>query len=433
MTIRTVVRRAAVLALAVLGAVLGPALLGQAAATAHVATTAGGEVELRGTLNDPEGAPVPGVVITATAEDGFSGTATSGADGAWAIPLPGPGTYEVLLDESTLPEDLGLRDPDRNPLSINVLSSSKTVQFPLGEEEAASSVLLSRSTQLLIDGLVFGLILALSGVGLSLIFGTTGLTNFAHGDLMTFGALSALVLNNYVGLPFLVAAALALVLSAAFGWAQDAGLWRPLRRRGTGLIAMLVVSIGFGILLRYSYLFLFGGSTVSYAQYAGQAGLEIGPISITPKSLMASAIAIVALVTTILWLQRSRMGKASRAISDNPALASASGIDVEQVISRIWIIGTTLAALGGIIYSLSNGVTWIQGFQILLLVFAGVVVGGLGTIWGALVGCLLVGVLIQLSTLVVPPELKNLGALVVLILVLLVRPQGILGRAERIG
>jgi branched-chain amino acid transport system permease protein len=376
---------------------------------------------------------VVGVAIAASAEDGFSGSATSGADGTWAIPLPGPGSYEVLLDEATLPEDLGLRDPDRNPLIINVLSSSKTVQFPLGEEEAASSVLLSRGTQLLIDGLVFGLILALSGVGLSLIFGTTGLTNFAHGDLMTFGALSALVLNNYVGLPFLVAAALALVLSAAFGWAQDAGLWRPLRRRGTGLIAMLVVSIGFGILLRYGYLFIFGGSTVSYAQYSGQAGLEIGPISITPKSLMASAIAIVALVTTILWLQRSRMGKASRAISDNPALASASGIDVEQVISRIWIIGTTLAALGGIIYSLSNGVTWIQGFQVLLLVFAGVVVGGLGTIWGALVGCLLVGVLIQLSTLVVPPELKNLGALVVLILVLLVRPQGILGRAERIG
>lgn len=427
MTISVMVRRLGVLALAVLAAVLGPALLG------HSAASAADEVELRGSLSDPEGNPVAGVEISASADDGFSATTTSGPDGAWVIPLPGPGSYQVLLVDSTLPEDLGLRDADRNPLTINVLSSSKTVQFPLGEEEDAGGVLISRGTQLLIDGLAFGLILALSGVGLSLIFGTTGLTNFAHGDIMTFGALSALVLNNTVGLPLPVAAALALLLSAFFGWAQDKGLWLPLRRRGTGLIAMLVVSIGFGILLRYSYLFLFGGSTTSYADYSGQAGLELGPFTITPKSLVASAIAIVALVSVILWLQRSRMGKASRAISDNPALASASGIDVEQVISRIWIIGSTLAGLGGIIYSLSNGVTWIQGFQVLLLVFAGVVVGGLGTVWGALVGCLLVGVLIQVSTLVIPPELKNLGALVVLILVLLVRPQGILGRAERIG
>jgi neutral amino acid transport system permease protein len=427
MTISQMIRRLGVMALLVMAAVLGPALVGQSAANAA------DEVELQGTLADPEGNPVEGVQISASAEDGFSAGTTSGPDGTWVIPLPGSGRYEVLLVEETLPEDLGLRDPERNPLSINILSSSKTVQFALGEEEDAGSVLLSRGIQLLIDGLAFGLILALSGVGLSLIFGTTGLTNFAHGDLMTFGALSALVLNNYVGLPFVAAGALALVLSALFGWAQDKGLWQPLRRRGTGLIAMLVVSIGFGILLRYSYLFIFGGSTTTYADYAGQAGLELGPINITPKSLIASSIAIVALVSVILWLQRSRMGKASRAISDNPALASASGIDVEQVISRIWIIGATLAGLGGIIYSLSNGVNWIQGFQVLLLVFAGVVVGGLGTVWGALVGCLLVGVLIQLSTLIVPPELKNLGALAVLIVVLLVRPQGILGRAERIG
>lgn len=426
MTTSRSIRRAVLLLVAALAALLGPAILGQSAAMAA------DDLELRGVLTDPEGAGVPGVEIQATSDD-FTGSAISDDDGRWTIPIPSGGSYEVLLVDSTLPEDLGLRDPERNPLTINVLSNSKTVQFQLGEDEDAGGVLLSRGLQLLIDGLAFGLILALSGVGLSLIFGTTGLTNFAHGDLMTFGALSALVLNNYVGLPLVVAGALALVLSAFFGWAQDRGLWRPLRRRGTGLIAMLVVSIGFGIFLRYTYLFIFGGSTTSYKDYSGQAGLELGPFTITPKSLIASLFAIVALVSVILWLQRSRMGKASRAISDNPALASASGIDVEQVINRIWIIGTTLAALGGIVYSLSNGVTWIQGFQVLLLVFAGVVVGGLGTVWGALVGCLLVGVLIQLSTLVVPPELKNLGALVVLIIVLLVRPQGILGRAERIG
>lgn len=421
------IRRAVLMVVAIVAAVLWPAFLGTSAAMAA------DDLELRGVLTDAEGEPVVAVEIEVSAEDGFFASTPTDEEGRWAVALPGSGSYEVFLVDSTLPEGLGLRDPERNPLTINVLSNSKTVQFQLGEGDDSGGVLLSRGLQLLIDGVAFGLILALAGVGLSLIFGTTGLTNFAHGDLMTFGALSALVLNNYVGLPLVVAAALALVFSAIFGWAQDRALWRPLRRRGTGLIAMLVVSIGFGIFLRYTYLFVFGGSTTSYDDYAGQAGLELGPFTITPKSLVASIVAIVALVVTILWLQRSRMGKASRAISDNPALASASGIDVEQVINRIWIIGTTLAALGGIVYSLSNGVTWIQGFQVLLLVFAGVIVGGLGTVWGALVGCLLVGVLIQVSTLVIPPELKNLGALAVLILVLLVRPQGLLGRAERIG
>ena len=127
------------------------------------------------------------------------------------------------------------------------------------------------------------------------------------------------------------------------------------------------------------------------------------------------------------------MGKASRAVADNPALASASGIDVERVINVVWIFGATLAAFGGILLALNRGVNWQMGFQILLLIFAGVTVGGLGTAFGALVGCLLVGVLIEVSTLFVPPELKSLGALAILIVVLLIRPQGILGRRERVG
>ena len=127
------------------------------------------------------------------------------------------------------------------------------------------------------------------------------------------------------------------------------------------------------------------------------------------------------------------MGKASRAVADNPALASASGIDVERVINVVWVLGAALAALSGILLALGQGVNWQMGFSILLLIFAGVTLGGLGTAFGALVGSLVVGLLIQLSTLFVPPELKNVGALVILIVILLVRPQGILGRRERVG
>ncbi len=427
MVISSVARRLLLLLIVVMAALVGPAVTG------HSVASAADQLELRGVLTEPDGAPVSNVRINVSADSGFTGTGVSGSNGGWAVVVPEPGTYTVLLLTDTLPEGVELRDPERNPLIVNLLSASKTVQFPLGEAVDEGSQLAGRAIQLFADGIAFGLILALSGVGLSLIFGTTGLTNFAHGDIMTFGALATLVFNNFIGLPFLISVPLALILSVGFGWAQDAGLWRPLRGRGTGLIAMLVVSIGFGIFLRYTYLLVFGGSTTQYAEYSGQAGLELGPVSITPKSLIASGVAIIALGATIAWLLRSRMGKASRAIADNPGLASASGIDVEKVISRVWMIGAGLAALGGIIFSMSNGVNWTQGFQILLLVFAGVVVGGLGTAYGALVGSLLVGVLIQMSTLLIPPELKNLGALVILILILLVRPQGILGRAERIG
>ena len=144
-------------------------------------------------------------------------------------------------------------------------------------------------------------------------------------------------------------------------------------------------------------------------------------------------MAVLLLCITAWWLMKTRLGKASRAVSDNPALASSSGIDVERVINVVWILGATLAAFSGILLAMSQGANWAMGFSILLLVFAGATLGGFGTAFGALVGSLVVGIIIELSTLFIPPELKNVGALVVLIVILLIRPQGILGRRERVG
>jgi len=144
-------------------------------------------------------------------------------------------------------------------------------------------------------------------------------------------------------------------------------------------------------------------------------------------------VCVVVLVAFGLALQRTRIGKATRAVSDNPALAASSGIDVERVISTVWVVGAGLAGLAGVILGLSQQVSFQMGFQILLLVFAGVTLGGLGTAFGALLGSVVVGVFTQVSTLVVPPELKNAGALAILIVILLVRPQGLLGRRERVG
>ena len=144
-------------------------------------------------------------------------------------------------------------------------------------------------------------------------------------------------------------------------------------------------------------------------------------------------VTVLVLVGVGLGLQRTRFGKATRAVADNPSLAASSGIDVERVINLVWIAGTALAVLGGVFLALSQQVGYQLGQNVLLLLFASVTLGGLGTAYGALAGALVIGLFTQLSTLYIAAELQVVGALVVLILVLIVRPQGILGSAERVG
>jgi branched-chain amino acid transport system permease protein len=401
---------------------------------------------IRGFLRN-DGEPVQGVTITVSGDDGEVGTAETGADGAWEIPVPGPGSYEVVLDADTLPSDLPGVVVDTITTTVNPLQD-KAVLFRIGEpgsdtggeggtttvpaEGSAETAQPSQIWQLVASGLRFGLILGLAALGLSLIFGTMGLTNFAHGELVTFGAIVAWFLND-AGLPLIAAAILAVVISGAFGWAQDVGFWRPLRRRGSGLIAMMIISIGVGLILRYLYLYFFSGQRRSYNQFVVQRALDFGPFGYAPRDLWIMGVALVVLGLVATALIKTRIGKATRAVSDNPALASASGIDVDRVITTVWIVGTALAGLAGVLFGLIQQVDYLIGFRVLLLVFAAVVLGGLGTAWGAMIGALIVGVFVEVSTLVIPSELKYAGVLGVLILILLVRPQGILGRRERIG
>ncbi len=433
---RTLIRLLLALALAV---VAGVALSGPAAAQQS-------DESIRGVLR-VEGEPVAGVTITVLTPDGDEvGSTESDAEGAWLIDVPDQGAYTVVLDTATLPE--GVPEPATDTVETQVGNTqSKSVLFRFGApaggggdddgggtDEPAFGAVFSwdRVAQLTAEGLRFGLVLALAALGLSVIFGTTGLTNFAHGELITFGAIAAWLITG-AGLPFLVAAVLAVVLSGAFGWAQDTALWRPLRRRRTGLIAMMIVSIGLAIFLRYFYLYIFGGERRPYQQFAVQGGLELGPVTLAPRDLVSMGLALVVLAGTVWALSRTRLGKATRAVSDNPALASATGIDVDAVIRVVWIGGAALAGLSGILLALSQQVDYQIGFRSLLLVFAAVVLGGLGTISGSIVGALIVGLFLQLSTLVIPIELQNAGVLAVLIIVLLIRPQGILGRRERVG
>jgi branched-chain amino acid transport system permease protein len=159
----------------------------------------------------------------------------------------------------------------------------------------------------------------------------------------------------------------------------------------------------------------------------------IGPVRFAPKDVVIIVLSLIVLLSVVAMLRLTKLGKAMRAVSDNPDLAASSGIDVNRVITLVWFLAGLLVTLGGVFQGLSELVSWDMGFQILLLVFAAVTLGGLGTDFGVIVGSLVVGVFIYVSTLIVPPELKNVGALVVLIVILMIAPQGIFGRKERIG
>lgn len=390
---------------------------------------------ISGKISDPSGKPLSGVSITLKNEEN-SVTGVTDANGSFEIAAPTAGKYTVTVDVATLPSGISIAEPGPER-EIVFVQGPKVLIFKTQTGTSADQVAEKRDSkvpQLVVDGIFFGLTIALGAMGLNLIFGTTGLTNFSHGELLTFGAITAWVFNYIFGFNMLLAVPLALFVSAfLWGWVQNRYLWKPLRRRGTGLMGMMIVSIGLALTLRYTALATFGGSPRNYNQYAAQPGLNIFGVAVTPKSLVLAAIEIVVLAIVLYWLKNSKIGKATRAVRDNPDLASATGIDVERVISYVWTLGAFLAALAGITVGINQDVSWRMGQILLLIMFASVTLGGLGTIYGALIGSLTIGVLIQVSTLILPTELKTVSALFVMVMILLFRPQGILGKRERVG
>lgn len=390
------------------------------------------EFTIRGIVQN-DGEPLEGVKISVEGE-GFEADTETDADGRWTIGVPEKVTYEVTLDEDTLPDGVVVAEGSSTREATFGQTRNVTVAFFLGEGERTTVSFFDQLVQRLVSGLNFGLLLALAAIGLSLIFGTTGLSNFAHSELITFGALMVLTFGVNLAFPLWIAIGIALVLSAALGWTLDATIWKPLRRKGVGLIPLMIVSIGLSLALRYTYQFFYGGSTSQLPGATLPSDIRFGAVALSWVDLVSMGVSIVVLLAVAFFLLRTRIGKATRAVSDNAPLASASGIDVDRVIRIVWVLGALLAGLAGILWAYFRpGVSWDMGFQILLLVFAAVTLGGLGTAFGALVGSLVVGLFVEVSTLWLPSDMKYVGALVILILVLLFRPQGILGRRERIG
>jgi len=327
------------------------------------------------------------------------------------------------------------------------------VLFPLVagevEDDSGGSVSFRRVAQLTAEGLKQGLYLAMAAIGLTLIFGTTGLVNFAHAELVTWGMLSTYFFNFYGlagfigfmapwpapfgdGVNLIFAAILGTISGGLLGYVLNRLLFRSARHAGVSLIAQMVMTIGLSILLRYVFVYLFRGGPRAFADFTGQRAVSLGPIELTQKDLVAMGLSVLILVAVASYLELTRMGKAMRAVADNRDLSESTGIDVEMVITWVWVSGAALAAMSGVFFGLDQ-VKWDFGFRILLLVFASVTLGGLGRPYGALVGALVVGLTINLSTLVLDAEVKNMVALLMMALILMFRPQGILGKSERIG
>ena len=381
--------------------------------------------------------PVAGVSVTVTKADGTTvGSGITDDMGLCTIPVPSRDDYSISIDQSTLPDGLVLIDAEKAKVSIPkdlFTTNTKRVIFFTGEGAAAGASETERILQRLADGIRLGIIIAMCSVGLSLVFGTTGLTNFAHGEMVTFGGLMAFYFNVILEIPILISGPVVIALGGLFGLLFNWGIFARLTKRGIGLISQLVVTVGLSIMLRNIYLFQFGGRTKQLSSYSKQVNIEIGPIGITPRDLTTAILGVIILVSVALFLQRSRLGKAIRAVSDNVQLASATGIDTRKVIKVVWFAGGALAATGGIFRGLDEQVSFSMGSDLLFLMFAGITLGGLGSAFGALIGGFFIGIFVEMSSLFVPSELKVAPALFILIVVLIVRPQGILGKSQRVG
>jgi branched-chain amino acid transport system permease protein len=387
-----------------------------------------------------DGEPLEGVRLTIDGPGGEQEVETD-ENGQWRVGVPERNAdYTVTLDEETLPEGIAVVDPEDETPNVKEVTVGPggrvTVNFFIGEGQRNVTSFFDQLVARVVQGLSFGLMLALAAVGLSLVYGTTGISNFAHGEMVTFGAIAAVFLVGpaSLALPWWLGYPFAVILSALLGLVLDVILWRPLRRKRVGLVQLMIVSIGLSLALRYTFQIFIGGGTRQLPGASEQKIPLFGAVQLSVIDMASIGIAIVVIVAFALWLTRSRLGKATRAISDNPSLAAASGIDVDFVVRVVWTLAGGLAGLAGILYAYYRpGIKWDMGAQVLLLMFSAVVLGGLGTAFGALVGALIVGVLVEVSTLWIPADLKYASALFILIVILLFRPQGILGRRERIG
>jgi neutral amino acid transport system permease protein len=277
--------------------------------------------------------------------------------------------------------------------------------------------------QLLVNGIAVGSIIALAAVGLTLTYGILRLANFAHGDFMTLGAYLTLVANSS-GLSIWLSLAVGASLTVGVALICEKLLWSPMRDRRASSTTLIIISIGLALFLRNGMILIWGGQNQSYDLPVASA-LKVFGISIAYYRILVVGLAILAILGLHYLLQNTKIGKAMRAVADNIDLARVSGINVDQIVIWTWVIAAGLTALGGGMYGLITAVRPNMGWFLILPMFASVILGGIGNPYGAIAGAFVIGIAQEVSTYWLPTEYKLGVALFIMLLVLLVRPQGI--------
>jgi neutral amino acid transport system permease protein len=285
--------------------------------------------------------------------------------------------------------------------------------------------------QVTINGVVAGNYFALGAVGLTLIFSVLRLVNFAHGEFLTFGAYM-LVLGNALGFPLALSVVFGVVATAVLGLALEVSLWRPVRRRRVGELQLLLLALGLAFFMRNAIAFVAGPEDRSTGANI-TAGVHVGELRIGRTELIVTVLGLVVILLVAAALKYSSLGRQARALADSIQLSETTGIDTDRIVLVTWAASAGLAGLAGIFYALPAGtVNPNLGFSLILSIFAAVVVGGIGNAYGALAGGLLIGLVQEWATLVIDPAMKVAVGFAVLILVLLIRPQGLFGQGRSV-
>jgi neutral amino acid transport system permease protein len=277
-----------------------------------------------------------------------------------------------------------------------------------------------------INGLSLGAIYALGAVGLTLVYGILKLVNFAHGDFLTFGAYMAYLVNVTWGLPLVIAVFWAMLATAVLGVLFERVLWGPMRAKHAGFLQLILMSIGLAFLLR-AIVQWFWSTEIRTLDVNTTSTVDFLGLRIGQTQLIVVIVGVAVLIGVGVILRKTLLGKRMRALSDDLELAETAGID-----TRRWIFAGALAGLAGVLAASVTDLYPELGFELLLPIFAAVILGGIGDPFGALVAGMLIGVLTEWSTLVIDARWKTGIGFLVLILALIIRPQGIFGKAKAI-
>jgi branched-chain amino acid transport system permease protein len=290
----------------------------------------------------------------------------------------------------------------------------------------------------LADGILTGAIIALGAIGVTFTLGIMRFANFAHSELLTWGAYVALVVVAFTGpgvptgplsfgWPLLVAGLVGAVLTGLAAWAVDILVFRRLRRRSAAPLTMVFAAFGAALVMRHLIVLVWGHESRYYTRELQMAVPLLPGVRVLPDQLLIAGLALTVMLALHGFLAWSRTGIAMRAMAESPSLAQVCGVEVEAVIRLTWIISGALAALAGLFTGLTPQLHPEIGFNLLLSLFAAAILGGTGSLPGAVLGGFLVGLAENLSLLVISPGYKGAMPFLMLLVILLLRPQGIFG------